>query len=125
MKRQVCLLLSRFNCHKAHGWTLGRLADRLCIRPIVLLALDEGLYVSGRDQPDRVTEPVDLARPMMRPRAASGFHGHRDNSRLMQSLRTGLLKGGEFHQFHRIQSDGIGAAVHPGVETQRLGPDSR
>jgi len=60
---------------KAHGRALGRLADRLGISGIVLLALHERLDVSRWDQPDHMPERADLARPMMG--AAAGLHGHR------------------------------------------------
>jgi hypothetical protein len=60
--------------HKAHRRALSRLADRLGIRGIVLLTFDERLHVSRRDQPDRVPEPADLARPVVG--AAAGLHRH-------------------------------------------------
>jgi uncharacterized membrane protein len=61
--------------HKAHGRALSRLADRLGIRRIVLLARDEGLHVSRRDQSDRMPELADLASPIVG--AAAGFHRYR------------------------------------------------
>src|SRR4028118_952532 len=61
--------------HKAHGRALSRLADRLGISGIVLLALHERLHVSRRDQPDRMPERADLAGPMMG--TAAGLHGDR------------------------------------------------
>src|SRR3954469_20675971 len=65
--------LLAFGSHKAHGRALGGLADRLGIRGIVLLPLDERLDVRRRDQPDRMPEHANLARPIMG--AAAGLHG--------------------------------------------------
>src|SRR5512138_2333653 len=42
--RLPCLVFHR---HKAHPRPLRRFADRLSIRHVILLPLDEGLYVSG------------------------------------------------------------------------------
>jgi hypothetical protein len=61
--------------HEAHGRALSRLADRLGTARVVLLALNERLHVSGRDQPDKQPEPADLAGPVVR--AAAGLHRHR------------------------------------------------
>src|SRR3982750_95348 len=73
-KRRRCGLgLLAFGSHKAHGRALGGLADRLGICGIVLLPLDEWLDVRRRDQPDRMPEHADLARPIMG--AAAGLHG--------------------------------------------------
>src|SRR4051812_33828475 len=55
--------LLAFGSHEAHGRALGGLADRLGIRGIVLLPLDEWLDVRRRDQPDRMPEHADLAGP--------------------------------------------------------------
>ena len=59
--------------HEAHGRPLGGFADRLGIRHVVLLALDERLHVGRRDQPHLVTEIADCSSPVMRARA--GLHG--------------------------------------------------
>lgn len=48
----ACLLLAALHRHEAHGRPLSRLADRLGVGRVVLLALDEGLHVGRRDQPD-------------------------------------------------------------------------
>jgi hypothetical protein len=61
-------------CHKAHGGKLSRLADRLGLRGIGLLALDERLHVSGWDQSHMVAELADFARPVVR--TAAGLHGY-------------------------------------------------
>lgn len=60
--------------HEAHGRALCCFADRLCIGGIILLALDEGLDVGGRDEPHLVAQLADLTAPEMR--AATGFHRH-------------------------------------------------
>src|ERR671911_2293934 len=67
--------LRLFTLHgdKAHGRALGGLADRLGIRHVVLLALDERLYIGRRDQPHLVAELSDGAAPIVRARA--GLHG--------------------------------------------------
>src|SRR3954447_24853824 len=65
--RLLCLLLHR---HKAHPRPLRRFADRLSIRHIILLPLDEGLYVSGWDQPHRVAQLAKLP-PQVVPPATS------------------------------------------------------
>src|SRR4051794_32289479 len=62
--RLLCLVLHR---HKAHPRPLRRFADRLSIRHIILLPLDEGPYVSGWDQPHRVAQLAQLPRPVVRP----------------------------------------------------------
>ena len=54
------LLVRALEGHKAHGRALGGLADRLGIRHVVLLSLDERLHVSRRDQLHRVAELGDL-----------------------------------------------------------------
>src|SRR4051794_30220622 len=62
--RLLCLVLHR---HKAHPRPLRRFADRLSIRHVILLPLDEGLHVSGGDQPHRVAQLAKLPRPVVRP----------------------------------------------------------
>jgi hypothetical protein len=68
------LLVRALEGHKAHGRALGGLADRLGISSAVLLSLDKGLDVSGRDEADRVAELGDLATPVVS--AATGLQGH-------------------------------------------------
>ncbi len=68
------LLVRALEGHKAHGRAPGGLADRLSIGHVVLVPLDKGLDVSGRDEADRVAELGDLAAPIMR--AATGLQGH-------------------------------------------------
>lgn len=52
------------------------ISNRLSIGGIILLALYEGLDVSGRDQPHLMAKLPDLSAPVVRP--AAGFH--RDNT---------------------------------------------
>src|SRR4051794_38593602 len=75
-KHNGCGLLVRaLEGHKPHGRALGGLADRFGIGHVVLLALDKGLHVSGRDQLHRVAELGNLAAPKVS--AATCFQGHR------------------------------------------------
>src|SRR6266436_6345028 len=53
---------------KAHRWPAHRLADRLGIRRVVLVAPDIGLGIGRWDQPHVVAQLGDLARPIMRRR---------------------------------------------------------
>ena len=72
MLHQSSLLLGRFDRYEPHGWPPHRLADRLSVGGIVLVALDVGLHILRRHQPDLMPELRQLARPIMR-RGAS-FH---------------------------------------------------
>ena len=65
MQHQLALLLGRFNLHKTHGRPPHRLADRLRVGGIVLVALDVGLHVFGRHQPHLVTKLRQFTRPIM------------------------------------------------------------
>src|SRR3954471_10776397 len=56
------------------GRPLRRFADRLSIRHVILLPLDEGLHVSGWDQPHRVAQLAKLPRPVMRPATSLQRH---------------------------------------------------
>src|SRR6266566_8883851 len=53
---------------EAHRWAAHRLADRLGVRRIVLVAPDIGLGVGRWDQPRVMAELGDLARPVVRRR---------------------------------------------------------
>src|SRR4051794_19642723 len=55
--------LLAFGSHEAHGRALGGLADRLGIRGIVLLPLDERLDVCRRGQPGPLPPHAQLPRP--------------------------------------------------------------
>jgi hypothetical protein len=70
VEHQATLLLWRLGWHKPHIRSADRLADRFCVSRIVLLPFDVGLHVGRRHQPHRVTERLQLARPMVR-RSAS------------------------------------------------------
>ena len=63
---QQGLLLLALDRDEAHGWPLHRLADRLGVGPIVFATLDVGLHIAGRHQTHLMTEPADLARPVVR-----------------------------------------------------------
>src|SRR6185295_2775051 len=63
-----------FHRYKAHPRPLRRFADRLSIRHIILLPLDEGLHVSGWNQPHRVTQLAKLPRPVVRPATSLQRH---------------------------------------------------
>jgi hypothetical protein len=61
--RQGALLLLGLDRHEPQARPLHRLADRLGVGPVVLLALDVGLDVLRRHQAHRVAEPGDLPCP--------------------------------------------------------------
>ena len=63
MLHQPALLLGRLDPHKAYGRTSDRLADRLGVGGIVLVALDVSLYILRRHQTNLVTELRQLACP--------------------------------------------------------------
>ena len=58
-----CLLRLTLHGDKAHGWSLRSLADCLRISHIVLLSLDKGLHIGGRDQADFVAQFAKSPRP--------------------------------------------------------------
>src|SRR3954447_5064577 len=74
----VCSLLGATK-RMVGRWAASQIASAsvalFCIRGIVLLPLDEWLDVRRRDQPDRMPEHANLARPIMG--AAAGLHGDR------------------------------------------------
>jgi hypothetical protein len=72
MLHQPALLLGRLDPHKAYGRTSDRLADRLGVGGIVLVALDVSLYILRRHQTNLVTELRQLACPMVR--RGTGLH---------------------------------------------------
>ncbi len=65
MQHQLALLLGRFDPHKTHGWAAHRLADRLSVSSIVLVALDVGLHIPRRHQTNLVTKLREFTRPIM------------------------------------------------------------
>jgi hypothetical protein len=66
MLHQPALLLGRLDLHKTHGRATNRLADRLGVGRIVLVALDVSLYVLRRHQTNLVTELPQLTCPIVR-----------------------------------------------------------
>src|SRR5436190_4195879 len=72
MEHQAALLLGRLGWHKPHAGPGHRFADGLCVSGVILLSFDVGLDVSGRHQPHRVAQSLELTRPMMR-RGRSGL----------------------------------------------------
>ena len=72
MQHQPALLLDRFDLHKPHGRPPHRLADRLGVGGIVLVALDIGLHVFRRHQSHLVAKLRQFTRPIMGRRA--GLH---------------------------------------------------
>jgi hypothetical protein len=65
MQHHHALLLHGFHGNKAHGRPAHRLANRLSVGRIVLLAFDVGLHVARRHQPDIVPECAQLACPIV------------------------------------------------------------
>jgi len=72
MLHQPALLLGRLDHNEPHGWAPDCLADRLGVGRIVLVALDVGLHILCRHQPNLVAELRQLTHPMMR--RGAGFH---------------------------------------------------
>jgi hypothetical protein len=71
MQYQRRLLVPGLHRHEAHARPLHRLAARLGVGRIVLVALDVGLDVLRRHQPCVVAEDPEFARPVVR--AAAGL----------------------------------------------------
>src|SRR5258706_4424975 len=87
MLHQLTLLFGRFDPHEAHGRAPNRLADRLGVSGIVLVALDVGLHILRRHQAHLVAELRQLARPVMR--RSTGLHAdqaRRQNSKILYHL---------------------------------------
>jgi hypothetical protein len=61
----VTLLRGRYDLHETRGRPPHRLANRLSIGGIVLVALDIGLHVFRRHQPYPVTKLRQFTRPVM------------------------------------------------------------
>ena len=66
MKHQAALLLGRLGRHEPHVGSGDRFANRLCVSHVILLPFDVGLHVGRRHQSHRMTECLELARPMVR-----------------------------------------------------------
>ena len=77
------LLAFDLGWHELHVWQAQRGADRLAIVSVVLLMLDEGLHVSWRNDPERVTKLLKLALPEAW--TGAGFDPDRTGLQLCQS----------------------------------------
>ena len=77
MQHQLALLLRRFDLHKTHVRAAHRLADRLSVGSIVLVALDVGLHIPRRHQTNLVTKLREFTRPIM----GGGARLHADKAR--------------------------------------------
>ena len=95
------LLFLRFHRDEAHGRPARRLADRLRVGRVVLLAFDERLDVGRRNQADLVPEVADRAAPMMR--APAGLHRD-DAARLLGQESQNLLARKLFSERHAAVS---------------------
>ena len=87
MKRQNRLLLHALHGHKPHRRAADRLADRLRVPPVVLVALHIRLHIGRRHQSNLMAVAADHPRPVMR--AAAGLHAHRAGRKLCKKLRHG------------------------------------
>src|SRR5262245_46235476 len=74
MLHQPALLRGRLHLHKSHRRPANRLADRLRIGRIVLVALDIGLHVLRWHQPNLMAEPRQLTGPVVR--RGARFHAN-------------------------------------------------
>ena len=83
--------------NEAHGRAGHRLADRLRVGGVVLVALDVRLHVLGRDQPDLVPQLDQLAGPMVG--AAAGLHA--DQARRQVGEERQQLASGQLLAQHR------------------------
>jgi len=75
MQHQLPLLLVRFDLNKTHGRPPYRLADRLGVGGIILVALNVGLHVLRWHQPHLVAKLREFTCPIVGCRA--GFHAHK------------------------------------------------
>ena len=85
MQHQPALLLGRFDLHETHGRPPHRLADRLGVGGIVLVALDVGLHVLRRHQPHLVAKLRQFTRPIMR--RGAGFHADQARRQRLEELQ--------------------------------------
>ena len=85
MQHQLALLLGRFDLHKTHGWAAHRLADRLSVSSIVLVALDVGLHIPRRHQTNLVTKLREFTRPIMSGRAC--LHANKARRQRLEELQ--------------------------------------
>jgi hypothetical protein len=92
------LRLRALRAHEPHGRPLRRLADRLGIGHVVLLALHERLHVRWRDQAGLMTQGGDLPGPVVG--ARTGFHRH-NAPRLGGEERQHLVSSKLLPEIHR------------------------
>ena len=71
--------------HTAHVRAQQRLADRFGIGSVVLVALDEGFDILCGDEPDRVPQCGELARPVVR--SPASFQPDQAGSKLSKELQ--------------------------------------
>ena len=83
----LSLLRFRLDRHEVHGRTLRGFRDRLRVRRVVLVPLDEGLHVDRRNQPHLVTERLDLPAPVV----GAGARLHRHRARRLRGEKTQQL----------------------------------
>src|SRR5258708_29534125 len=79
------LCLSRLDWHEAHGRPCYRLADRLGIGRVVLVALDVSLHVGRRHQPHRMPNRAEITGPVVRCRAR--FHADKAGLELTEQFQ--------------------------------------
>src|SRR5207344_206402 len=85
MQHQPALLLGRFDLYETHGRPPRRLADRLSVGRIVLVALDVGLHVLRRHQPHPVAKFREFTRPIMS--RGAGFHADKASRQRLEELQ--------------------------------------
>lgn len=85
MQHHDALLLGRLHRYEPHGRPSDRLADRLRVGHVVLLALHVGLHIARRHQAHIVTELDQFARPVMR--GSAGLDPHQTRSELAEELQ--------------------------------------
>ena len=84
MLHQPALLLGRLDRDEPHGRAPDRFADRLGVGGIVLVALDVGLYILRRHQPNLMPELRQLTRPIMC--RGAGFHADKARRQSFEEL---------------------------------------
>src|SRR2546427_8096666 len=81
------LLLYALHRHRPHRRTADRLADRLRVPAVVLVALHIRLHIGRRHQPDLVAITADHPSPVVR--TATGLNAHRAGRQLCKELLHG------------------------------------
>src|SRR5271166_2232198 len=84
MLHQPTLLLDRLHLHKSHRRPAYRLADRLRVGRIVLVALDISLHILRRHQPNLVAELRQLPCPVVR--GGTGLHANEARRQSFEEL---------------------------------------